>query len=298
MICYFCCEKIEKNEKVAEGLHVACFTKWFGVDPQKFSNLVARSPVSVAGEFEKVASSFFHGKFRKYSANLGGREFILKVRQEELPELPAMEYLCNQIARALKLKIPNFYFIRLEGKLATFVVDNFMQDYPGGNLVHIYRYLKKPEQFTCKGLIDVIEKVIGRRTDIEHFVELCLFDALIGNHDRHGRNMGIIESSDEITLAPFYDNPSYIGLEIPELLLAYHEPRGAIPTSQSKEPTMKDYVMEFQKLGFDKAINRFKSKIMMDEIESLISDSFICEERQQALLRLIKRRYQELIDAS
>lgn len=298
MICYYCHKRIDKHATTIEGLHEPCFASWFKLDtPKPFSNLAARSSESASGKFEQITNSFFHGKFRKYSASLGNRQFILKVQQPELPELPATEFLCNQIAKILDLNTPDFYLIRLEGKLQTFVVDNFMQAYPTGNLVHIYRYLQSPKQFNCEGLLSVIEKSVGRQSDLDHFAELCLFDSLIGNHDRHGRNMAIIESSKESILAPFYDNPSYLGMEIPELLGAHHEPRGAIPTSKTNEPTMRDYVVELQRLGFDKIAMAFAKKVNIEKIESKIEKSFIGKDRQQALLRLILRRYQELIDA-
>jgi serine/threonine protein kinase HipA of HipAB toxin-antitoxin module len=53
---------------------------------------------------------------------------------------------------------------------------------------------------------------------------MCLFDALVGNHDRHGRNIALIETRKGHILSPFYDNPSYIGIEDHNLLLAEHNP--------------------------------------------------------------------------
>lgn len=73
--------------------------------------------------------------------------------QPELPELPAMEYLCNQLARFIGLPIPDHYFIRFQDELDTFVSANFMQDHVGSNLVHIYRFLENPRQFSCEGLL-------------------------------------------------------------------------------------------------------------------------------------------------
>jgi len=297
MICYYCRQNIGHKEKMLEGLHEHCFSSWFALEtPQPFVNIVARQTESADEKFAQVTNSFFHGKFRKYSANLKNQQFILKVQQAELPELPATEFLCNQIAKLLGLDVPNFHMVRLENKLDTFVVDNFMQVYPTGNLIHIYRFFQSPKQFTCQGLLAVIEKIVGRQVDLDRFVKLCLFDALIGNHDRHGRNLAIIESPQGSVLSPFYDNPSYLGMEIPELLGAHHEPRGAIPTAETREPTMKDYVLEFQRLGYDKVIASFEKVVKIDKIEQLINESFICAARQSALLRLVKRRHKELVD--
>ena len=104
--------------------------------------MIARSSESTSNDWARITSSFFHGKFRKYSAQLGGKNYLLKVKQEELPELPAMEYLCNQIAKNLGLWVPEHYFIRFQNELDTFACENFMENFPGCDLIHIYRYLK------------------------------------------------------------------------------------------------------------------------------------------------------------
>lgn len=205
-----------------------------------------------------------------------------------------MEYLCNQIAKYLGLWVPDHFFIRFQNSLETFVCRNFMQEHPDSNLVHIYRYLDKPTDCTCEGLLEVIQRQVGRFEDIHRFVTLTLFDALIGNHDRHGRNIGLIQSANKSVLAPFYDNPSYIALEDPLLLGAFHEPRGAIATKETMEPTMKDYVKEWIRLGLRDSIVQFKNHIDIGNIQSLIFQSYVSQKRQQALLKLIQRRYQEL----
>lgn len=70
---------------------------------------------------------------------------------------PATEFLSNQIAQYLGLKVPKFSLILFEDKRDTFVCENFMQEHSGSDLVHIYRYLKTPDQFSCEGLLRVLE---------------------------------------------------------------------------------------------------------------------------------------------
>jgi hypothetical protein len=88
---------------------------WFRVDgrhvPFELTMKTSGNSNDPKAEFN---SSFFHGKFRKYSAKLGGSSYIIKVRQPAFPDLPAMEFLCNQIAGRLSVDVPDFYFIRLE----------------------------------------------------------------------------------------------------------------------------------------------------------------------------------------
>lgn len=298
-ICFACNQPVNKSEMVS-GLHQTCFCKWFGVsEPDDFRDIVARSSEAPTEErnWAQINTSFFHGKFRKYSARIGNQSYILKVMQKEVPELPFTEYLCNQIARTLGLAVPDFYMILFQNKLETFVSKNFMGNRPGSDLVHIYRYLDQPNNYDCEHLLKIIEKEVGRYDAIVRFIELCLFDSLIGNNDRHGRNMGLIRDANGSILAPFYDNPCYLALEIPELLGAYHEPRGAIATSETKEPIMQDYVKEWYRLGFKEEVIHFASKIDLHAIETLVTSSFLSSARKNAISRLIQRRYKEICNA-
>lgn len=298
-ICYQCEKELEEANMLS-GLHPDCFCKCFRVaEHDEFQDVVARSSEEIGGDksWSQVNTSFFHGKFRKYSARIGKRSYILKVMQKEVPELPFTEYLCNQIARTLDINVPDHFLILFQNKLETFVSLNFMDDRPGSDLVHIYRYLDKPGNYDCEHLLKIIEKEVGRYDAIVKFLELCLFDSLIGNHDRHGRNLGLIQSSNGTILAPFYDNPCYLALEIDELLSAFHEPRGAIATFETKEPVMKDYVKEWLRLGYIDEIANFAKRIDLNNIENLVNNSFISLKRKEAILKLIKRRYKELVDA-
>ena len=298
MLCYRCRREFGQNEHIFEGLHEACFCDWFQLkEVNHFENVIARAVEVESGPFNKINSSFFHGKFRKYSAELNGVQYILKVQQPEFPELPVTEFICNSIASILSLQTSPFYLIRFQNELTTFVCKNFMQEYSASNLIHIYRFIESPDQFCCEGLLRVIEEKVGKVSDVHHFIDLTLFDALIGNHDRHGRNLALIQSREGFKLAPFYDNPSYIAIEDKRLLGAMHEPRGAIATKNTIEPTMKDYAIEWDRLGFRDRVNHFLKQIPIDKIEELIHESFISKKRQLALIRLIKRRYQELCHA-
>ena len=63
-------------------------------------------------------------------------------------------------------------------------------------------------------------------------------------------------------------------------------------------PVMKDYVKEWLRLELDEPIKEFRSQIDLEQINHLIRDSFISEKRKQAFKKLIKRRMEELVDAT
>jgi hypothetical protein len=240
----------------------------------------------------EINSSFFHGKFRKYSANLSGSGYIIKVRQALFPDLPAMEFLCNQIAKKLGINVPDFYFIRLEGEPA-FVSKNFMEEYPGANLVHLYRFLGEAP-FDLKTILKVISDHTGKAADIEQFIKLCLFDVFTGNHDRHGRNLALIQTVQGKLLSPTYDNPSCLGIEEENFLKAVLEPCGKIHSSLSKEPKMREYALDFCEMGYDELVVECYRSIVLSEILDLVNASFISLIRKDAFSSLLRKRYQEL----
>ena len=302
MKCYQCLEAISKESNSVHGLHQNCFLSVFGVsEGEDFKSLAIKSQASESRtnneEIDsRINSSFFHGKFKKYSASLGLFSYILKVKDNAYPELPQMEYLCNQIAQILGIHVAEFALIEFQNNITTFVTKNFMPKTPASNLVHLYHYTKAYEDWNLQFLLNVVKKETKKFKDAERFLNLCLFDALIGNHDRHGRNLAFIQQAKSCFLSPFYDNPSYLGIEDELLLGAHHEPKGTIATSQTTEPTMKDYVKEMQLLGYGDILKSFKNKIenRQKRMNSAIDNAFISDKRKKAFSNLIARRIEEL----
>ncbi len=161
-------------------------------------------------------------------------------------------------------------------------------------LDHIYHFVTDGKKYDCESLVEIIGEKTQRKREQERFVFLTLADSLIGNHDRHGRNLAFIRSAKGIWLSPFYDNPSALALDDPSILGADLQPRGSIFTKYSNMPTMKDYIMEWNRLGYSHIIQRFKKKLHLKTVENLIKKSHICEKRKQALWRLILKRNEEL----
>ncbi|MED4571769.1 HipA domain-containing protein [Brevibacillus agri] len=65
---------------------------------------------------------------------------------------------------------------------------------------------------------ELLEKIFRKYNFIEELYKMMVFDTLIGNTDRHQDNFGIIrnEKTNEIRFAPFYDNSSSLGRELPQ----------------------------------------------------------------------------------
>lgn len=296
-MCYYCGEDIAEIGSEHYGLHKECFKKWFAVVEVSEFTEVIRGKVNI-GELwnpeEDITSRYFLGKFRKYSASLSSGRYILKVQERDYPELPAVEYLCNQIASLLGIEVAGYYLISFYGA-ETFVTKNFIKQQRIETLHHMHHYLRG-RLFDCSTLLEIIKEETGSLIEMERFVRLCLFDSLIGNHDRHGRNLAFIERAGKLRLAPFYDNPSYMGIEEEELLRANHSPRGKIATLGTEEPVMRDYVEEFIRLGYEETVNVFRMRMKHTDISKLPGWQYLSGERAESLRKLIEERERQLVD--
>jgi serine/threonine-protein kinase HipA len=300
MLCLVCQQEIK--ETPMHGMHAACFCAEFKVEPQTdFSDIFEAPSVQEKTTeqpvFKRFNSSFFHGRYRKYSGTLGKNNYIMKVEQPEFPELPAVEYISNQIAKVWGLPLPEFHFIKYNNNSFAFLSRNLMDTNAPATLDHIYKFLKEDSVFDCKTLAQIVQVETGRLGDVHRFVEICLFDSIIGNHDRHGRNLAFITKSGGRTLSAFYDNPSYLGIADPLLLDADIQPRGTIQAGACTEPVVKDYVQEFEKLGLSSATDRFKQRILSKvpaAIELIENTKILSPRRKVAFVKLIEKRIQDL----
>src|SRR3989338_8191369 len=173
------------------GMHLECFCAEFSLEAKdEFRDLsekaISQKPKeNRPNNFGRMNSSFFHGAFRKYSATLEDRNYILKVQQPEYPELPAIEFLSNQLAKTLGIGVAQFHLICFKNKTPTFVTRNILDEHKPATLDHIYKFLPETSRFDCETIIKSLLNDTGRLAEVHRFVEICLFDSLIGNHDRH-----------------------------------------------------------------------------------------------------------------
>lgn len=280
------------------GLHINCFKEWFHTAiNDEFISLQRRISGSslITKNLNESNASFFHGKFKKYSAVLSGHSYILKMREIEAPELPEVEYLCNQLAKELDIPVAEFYYIDFNGD-RVFVTKNFIENSVPSDLQHVYHF-RPDDQHNCQSIISAIIEQTNRPKDVQIFINTLLFDALIGNHDRHGRNLAFIVTGSNKKLSPIYDNVSYLSLEKGNMLKADFNPCGKISTSLTNEPSMKHYVKELRKLGYNSIINAFYKKIKLSKIFNLIENSFCSPLMKVAISILVEKRCLELKNA-
>lgn len=297
MKCYKCKNIISHNTQSIYGLHKQCFEEWFHPsDSTEFKNIDPKTNYSDPehNEIKKKKDTFFHGRYLKYSASLNETSYILKMQEDQYPELPAIEYLCNEIANILNIEVPAYFLINFNQRL-TFVTRNFMQDYTG-TLHHIYEYLPSgDENHSCEKIIKVILNETEKLSEVVKFIYICLFDALVGNNDRHGRNLGIIQTAHDKFLAPMYDNPCFLGIEEESMLEADYNISGSIWTKKSKEPKLLNYIKEFERLGYKEITDRFKSNVLTktENIRQTIERASLSHKRKGAFIKFFKKRMED-----
>lgn len=298
--CLKCKQGLSSSDTIKYGLHIDCFVSWFKTSASaEFISLTQRaSSNSDPDSLENYSinnTSFFHGKFKKYSAELESESYIIKMREEsEAPELPEVEYVCNQIAQSMGIPVPEYYYIDFYTQ-KVFVTKVFIKRASGSiNLEHIYKF-RSDTDHSCEQLLNVIKATTQRPYDVEVFLNTLLFDALIGNHDRHGRNLAFLVTPSKTDLSPIYDNVSYLSLVSGDFLRADFNPTGRIATAATKEPSMKDYVLELKRLEYGDLVKQFIQKVKINKIQNLINESYCSDLMKEALKKLIQKRYQELI---
>ena len=164
------------------------------------------------------------------------------------------------------------------------------------NLNHIYHYLDPgPEHYNVETLSQAIYRETQSVADVEMFFRVLIFDALVGNHDRHGRNLAFIETAKGKRLSPIYDNPSALGIESGPMLQASFAPKGKIWTATSQEPEMTHYLIEMRRLDVGHLADKFLKETAVKTMVKYIAESHtISDAMKSALKELILQRYQEL----
>lgn len=302
--CLNCHQKLSSKDSHF-GLHLACFEMVFECRGKiEFEALTRKNSTSFDSDPTKHTSphltSYFGGNYQKYEGQIKGQSYIIKLSKQNYPELTAVEFVCNQMAKALGIRVPQpFCLLDFAEDGFGFVSKNFMANsLHNATLNHLYHYLPVGHaRYTVEEIAKAIHQETNSLKDYHEFFKTVLFDALIGNHDRHGRNLALIETAQGKRLSPVYDNPSALGLEAGRFLKMQHEPRGKIWTSQSKEPKMKEYLVEIKRLKLLPLAKKFFNTIDLTQILSFVLEPhFLSKDMKAALKNLITRRYQEYHD--
>lgn len=103
----------------------------------------------------------------------------------------------------------------IEGVLSKKFTHHTEELFEGGDL--ITSLLPEFDRYQLEGYtFDNITKVLSEFDLDKDFISIPLFDALIGNQDRHCDNWGVISTKTGYKLAPIYDNGASLGFALQE----------------------------------------------------------------------------------
>ena len=158
-------------------------------------------------------------------------------------------------------------------------------------------------------IVETIEKqnLINPIELSEHFWDIFVIDALIGNWDRHNGNWGFLynQDTDDIKIAPVFDCGSCLFPQMDDEMAkkilkdktqinarVYDFPTSAI-LNKGKRINYYKFIKSHEYEECDKAIERIKSKIDINKIKELINNiTCISKYQKEFLMLIIEKRYE------
>lgn len=164
-------------------------------------------------------------------------------------------------------------------------------------------------------IIEAIEEqsFIDPVTLREHFWDMLIVDALIGNWDRHNGNWGFLYNnrSDEISIAPIYDCGSCLYPQADDTVMemTLNDPAEMdfrifeIPVSGIRMNGEKiryfDFISSLQNRDCNAALERIVPRIDMQRIAALVNDTPYASDLQKLFyLTMLKERKEKILDKS
>ena len=157
--------------------------------------------------------------------------------------------------------------------------------------------------------LSIALKIMDKFSMLQNFFEMCIFDILIANQDRHCENWGILKEikKGEFEFAPLYDNGSSLGCYLTEARIqnclgderafnGFNNRAYTIFTIKDVErPKISMFIEELishDKPIFERAFSKF-SIINYDSIYKVINigeDNFFTKSRKEFIIKLIISR--------
>lgn len=164
-------------------------------------------------------------------------------------------------------------------------------------------------------IIDTINKqtVVDSEELKEHFWNMFVVDAFIGNWDRHNGNWGFLynQETDKLEIAPIFDCGSALFPQIDDELIkkvisskaemnarVYDIPTSAI-LIDGKRANYHKVITSLEYKDCNRAIKRIVPKIQLDDINKLIDNvEELSQLKKEFLKKILKLRKESILDAA
>ncbi|WP_066638602.1 HipA domain-containing protein [Desulfolucanica intricata] len=144
-----------------------------------------------------------------------------KTGQELIGEIWS-EKIAADIGKVIKIPTPEVVIAQNEegyGSLSFNFLEPGEQLHHGAEFLDVYFSFYESEKFDPRNLkhhkLDAIFEITKHLKVMNQFINIIIFDSLIGNSDRHSENWGLVSNANNGTfkLAPAYDNSSSLARE-------------------------------------------------------------------------------------
>ena len=177
-----------------------------------------QTTMSLAGAQEKMGLRFDVRTRQLWeSVQASPTTHILKpdTRQQRYQPSVINEYACMKLARAMKLPVPDVWFLRVPEPV--YVVKRYDRVSVAGDIVGLHqfdgcqllghgsgwKYERQGGLVSLPKLVAALRALSARgMSEFQHWV---MFNFLIGNADAHAKNISILVDEKGYRLAPFYD---------------------------------------------------------------------------------------------
>ncbi len=169
--------------------------------------------LSLAGAQEKLPVSLKDNKIR-ISMNGAPSSHILKTPIKDLHGTVENETFCMMLAKRMGLTVPDVRLIKIN-ETPLYIIDRYDRKTENGQISRLIQEdfcqaLNVNPQLKYTPALEACFSLIRNESavqikDTKRFLQLVIFNGLIGNCDAHAKNISLIHGGNGTTLAPFYD---------------------------------------------------------------------------------------------
>ena len=280
-------------------------------------------------DYSRYQSSgrYYTGAERKKGILIQGAPYIVKYAKNSLQGITyshISEYIGSHLFQMVGLEAQQTFLGTCDGSPVV-----VMKDFIGEDEIFVpfndvgdstLEQSRERYQYTYHDIMQMLEENM-KLTDVEgtiqHFWNMYLIDAWIGNFDRHGSNWGFLKKDNQYRMAPVYDNGSSLfprlntDIKLQKILDSEEEMLKRVytfPTSQillqGKKSSYYELIDSLRYEECNEAVIRMKPKINLEKMEKIIDGveeiSMVRKTFYKSMLHLryevmIKEPYRKLI---
>ena len=275
----------------------------------------------------KPSGRYYTGAERKKGILIQGEPYIVKYAKNSHQGITyshISEYIGSHLFQMIGLETQQTFLGTCDGNPAVIIKDFIGEDEIFVPFNDVWdstlEQSRKRYKYTYDDIMRMLEENM-KLTDVEgtiqHFWNMYLIDAWIGNFDRHGSNWGFMKKNIQYRIAPIYDNGSALfprlntDIKLQRILDSEEEMLKRVytfPTSQillqGKKSSYYELIDSLQYKECNDALIRMKPKIDLEKMEKIIDGveeiSMVRKTFYKSMLHLryevmIKEPYRKLI---